>query len=533
MTGRTMPRTLLAMLILGALLALPLPIAGIAPAAAQSPCGTVDAIDYPLDPARFRPVYAFGVASSRYDGRYHAGEDWFGGRASTYGAPVRAIATGRVTYSAPLGWGLDKGIVILEHLLPDGTWWYSLYGHMEELNGVTFPPVFTCVEQGTIIGAIGRPRPAPHLHLEVRNFGSDSPGPGYWGTDPIYSGWQEPSKFIRNWQAWLNPAHAWHATLTDVSGPLYPAILRADNATLVFDDNRLKALNPAGQVLWRYIMADTLNVVGVLPYEDSILVADSGGIMQRWSLEGGFLEQWQIPSAANSAAFAWQNLLIVHNAETQELIAYGPDRAERWRVPEVLRPVATVMTDRLLGIASFRGEVTILGPDGRVYDRRTSDSATLLAPAPDGGLYARLGDGLWRVDATGTWQRLADTPSVHRASGALASLPDGRFFLYTGQTDRALYAYDATGALLWQTAPAGGGGRSFLLAEGGALVLADGQGTISVLSAASGAVCAELTTWGTRAAGAWAGPGPDGILRVHIADQMLGLDWAALTTGCN
>jgi murein DD-endopeptidase MepM/ murein hydrolase activator NlpD len=530
MTRSSMLRTLKTITILAALLG---PLwAGPIPAAAQSPCGTVDAIDYPLDPARFHPVYAFGVASSRYDGRYHAGEDWFGGRASTYGTPVQAIARGRVTYSAPLGWGLDKGVVILEHLMPDGTWWYSLYGHMEALEGYPFPAVFTCVEQGAIIGAIGRPRPAPHLHLETRDFGSDSPGPGYWGTDPIYSGWQDPSKFIRNWQAWLNPAHAWHADMTDVSGPLYPAIIRADHATIVFDDNRLKALNPVGQVLWRYIMADTLTVVGVMPSADGILVADYGGIMQRWSLEGGFIEQWQLPSDTNTTAFTWLNLLIIHNATTQELIAYGPDRAERWRVPDVQRPVATAMTNQLLGIASIRGGLAIIGPDGRVYDRQTLPGTALLAPAPEGGLYARTENGLWRVDASGTWQALAATPPVQRASSAFSSLPDGRFFLYTGQTGRTLHAYDATGALLWQTALAGARGRSFLLAEGGALVLADGQGTITVLNPASGAVCAELTTWGARAAGAWAGLGPDGILRVHLADQVLGLHFAALTSSC-
>ncbi len=504
-----------------------------APALAQGPCGVVDAIDYPLDPERFGIAYPFGQPSSRYDGRLHTGEDWFGGRATTYGSPVRAIAAGRVTYAAPFGWGRDKGVVILEHLMPDGTWWYSLYGHMEELNGYTFPAVFTCVERGAIIGAVGRPRPAPHLHFEIRNFGPDSPGPGYWGTDPVYSGWRNPSQFIQNWRAWLHPAHAWHAELTDDSGPRFPAIIRADNATIVFDDGRLKALNPAGAVLWRYIMAETLEIVAVTPYEGSILVADYGGILQRWSLEGGFIEQWRLPTTTNDAVFTWGNLLVVHDAASDTLIAYGPDRAERWRVPDIPRPVSVTPTDAVLGVMSIRGALTVLGPDGRIIDRATLRGAGDLTPALDGGLIVRSRSALWHVDPAGHWQRLADAPPVQQGTVALYSRADGRFFLYSGLADQTLYAYDAAGRLLWQTVLPDLKGRPFLLAEGDTLLLADGYGQVITVDLASGAVCDQLRVWGGRAADAWAALGPDGILRLHIADQMIGLKWAVLTDSCH
>ncbi len=503
-----------------------------APALAQGPCGVVDAIDYPLDTERFGIAYPFGHMSSRYDGRLHTGEDWFGGRATTYGSPVQAIARGRVTYAAPFGWGRDKGVVILEHLMPDGTWWYSLYGHLEALNGHTFPTVHTCVERGQVIGAIGRPRPAPHLHFEIRNFGPDSPGPGYWGTNPIYSGWRNPSQFIQNWRAWLHPAHAWHAELTDDSGPHYPAILRADNAAIVYDDGRLKALNPAGAVLWRYIIAETLEVVAVTPYQGDILVADYGGIMQRWSLEGGFIEQWRLPGTANDRVFTWGDLLITHDAEEEALIAYGPDRVERWRAPEIPRPVSVTTTDAMLGVMSIRGTLTLLGLDGRIIDRATLRGNGDLAPAPEGGLIVRSQSALWQVSTAGDWQRLADTPPVHRATTALYSLPDGRFFLFSGLTDQTLYAYDAAGRLLWQAALPEIKGRPFLLAEGDALLLADGYGQVLVVNVGSGTVCDQLRVWGGRASDAWAGLGPDGILRLHIADQMIGLKWATLTANC-
>lgn len=504
-----------------------------APAHAQGPCGTVDTLDTPLPADQFRVIYDFGVPSSRYDGRFHAGEDWFGTRAGTYGAPVQAIARGRVTYSAPLGWGLDKGVVIIEHLMPDGTWWYSMYGHMEELDGITFPTVFTCVDAGDVIGAIGRPRPAPHLHFEIRNFGPDSPGPGYWGTDPIYSGWRNPYKFILNWQAWLNPAHRWHADIADTAGPAYPFIVREDNVTVVYDNQRLKALNPNGQVLWRYIIPETLNVVGVMPYEGAVLVADYSGIMQRWALDGGFIDQWQIPTTTNTTAFTWQNLLIVHDSTANALVAYGPERTERWRVPDVARVVRVAHTDTMLGIASIRGALTLVGPDGRVYDRATLQKTPDLAPAPDGGMIVSSQTALWHVSTDGNWQRLADAPTTLIRNNSLFSLPDGRFFLINGSaTGRTLHAYAPDGNPLWAAGLRGRSSDPYLLGVDRQIVLADGYGTITLLDAASGQVCNEITFWGSRSAGAWATLGPDNVLRVHIADQVIGLDWATLQAPC-
>ncbi|MBN1963397.1 MAG: M23 family metallopeptidase, partial [Anaerolineae bacterium] len=146
----------------------------------------------------------YGLPSTRFDARYHAGDDWYGARGQTYGQPVQAIARGRVTYSAPWGWGRDKGVVIIEHAMPDGSTWYSLYGHMEEVGGVTFPALYSCVELGQVIGAVGHPRPAPHLHLEIRNFWPDTPGPGYYPVDPAVAGWTDPSRFIAEWRARLS-----------------------------------------------------------------------------------------------------------------------------------------------------------------------------------------------------------------------------------------------------------------------------------------------------------------------------------------
>ncbi len=523
---RSTRAVLLAVLLL-ALMALAAP----APAHAQGPCGAVDAIDPPLNPEQFRVVYRFGLPSSRFDGRYHAGDDWFGTRSTTYGAPVGAIARGRVTYSAPFGWGRDKGVVIIEHLMPDGSTWYSLYGHMEETDTISFPTVYTCVERGDIVGTIGRPRPAPHLHLEIRNFWPDSPGPGYWATDPTVSGWQDPSKFIANWQGWLNPAHRWHADITDEGGPQWPPIIRADGVTIVYDDGRLKALNTAGQVLWRYIMPEDLNVVGVLPYQDRILVAGTEGQMQLWSLEGGFVEAWQLPHRVNTTPLLWGDLLVVHTPE-DELIVYSPDRLERWRVSDVPRPKDVQATDRLLAVHAIRNVMTFIGIDGAVVSQARLRVPGDMAPAPDGGFYVRSQAALWHVRPDGAWDWLNDPPATGRIQSAMTSLPDGRFFAYSGSRDGILYAYDAAGQMRWSLPMPILQSTPVLFADGGGLLLADGNGGIALVGVDSGALCNHMSVWGSWRSAAWAGLGPDGVLRLHIADQVIGLDWASFAGGC-
>lgn len=169
---------------------------------APTTCPPVDEVEYPVDTTIFRLVQGYGTPSPRHQGRYHTGEDWSGPRGESYGQPVRAIASGRVTYSFPLGWGRDGGVIILEHTLPDGAVLYSQYGHITETDAVKFPVIDTCVEAGQVIAVIGDARPAPHLHFEIRvGGGADVPGPGYAWRYPDEDFWRAPSGFIERFRA--------------------------------------------------------------------------------------------------------------------------------------------------------------------------------------------------------------------------------------------------------------------------------------------------------------------------------------------
>ena len=179
---------------------------------AGAPCGVADWLDFPLDPPDGESARGgddFGVHRRRYDG-YHAGEDWWAGRRPGFGTLVYSIGHGMVTYAQPLGWGADQGIVILRHVLADGSTFLSFYGHLD-------PPSVTlrvgdCVARGDQVGRIGRPSTSPHLHFEIRSHMPTEPGGGYWAVDPTLAGWMPPSSTIWNYRMATLPGVQWART---------------------------------------------------------------------------------------------------------------------------------------------------------------------------------------------------------------------------------------------------------------------------------------------------------------------------------
>lgn len=196
--------------------ALPIAIAGDLQPQAVEPvpvegaqCGLVDTLDFPLAPPDAAEAYGggdFGRYRSRY-GLYHAGEDWRYQRGDSFGKPVYAIGHGVVTYAEPLGWGLDKGIVIIRHTFADGSTILSFYGHLDPPS-VTLK-IGSCVKRGQLIGSIGRPRTSPHLHFEIRTHMPDEPGRGYAPKDPSLYGWYAPSDYIWQRRIAASPGVLW------------------------------------------------------------------------------------------------------------------------------------------------------------------------------------------------------------------------------------------------------------------------------------------------------------------------------------
>lgn len=517
-----------------ALLALPLYLRwpGVLPLLAQPDCGVATTINPPVDTGFFRLVQAFGAPSPRHQGRYHTGDDWYGGRGSTYGQPVRAIAAGRVSYASPQGWGPDGGVVIIAHEFADGTTAYSMYGHLMESSTNPFPARLSCVRSGDIIGVIGDVRPAPHLHFEIRSSDGETPGPGYTTEDPRRSGWRQPSKFITNMRTWLLPAHQWHLMLGEPqaeAGPhVFPLVLN-DNSMLYLDGQVLRRATRDGRVLWRNTLERP--AVSITGFQGSPLLAYADGTMQVISIDGEPGTSWRLGhglAGPPMAAGGW----LIFPTDDEGLIAVAEDRrAILWELEEI--PLyrswyaASTANSFLLGLLTYDNELIVITHLGQVVSRVQLRDGASLADAGNGRLLAFTRGGLWEISSSGVWSLLREDLRGGGSSAVLRG-DDGRLYIFDGQE---LMAYNNSGQRLWSTPLPGIGGLARLSEPGNVLLLTSTYGNMAVISR-SGQVCGSAQIYGSDRSRQWHQLGSDGVLRLAVADQILGLDWPRFVGAC-
>ncbi len=515
--------------ILFVVLLLLLSFAGIQPTQAQQ-CGIADSIDYPVDTDIFQLVQDFEARSPRHQGRFHTGEDWYAGRENNYGIglPVVAAANGRVTYSAPGGWGRDGGVVILEHTFPDGSLLYTQYGHLQETDSARFPIRWSCVRAGEIIGAVGAVRPAPHLHFEVRNQNGTSPGPGYSWDAPFAEGWRRPVKALRNWQTWLTPAYRWRLDLADEAGPIAPPLELDDHSLLYLDANRLGRVTPDGRSLWRINLERT--GIALSDFDGLPLLTYSDGSMQRVNLDGTLSDRWETGIALAQPVLQSETLYI-YQTPTNALVAFGPNRqALLWRLENVQPVVRAVLAGQVIGVITAANEMLTLSLQGELLHTAQLREMGNLDVAPSGELRAYTYGGLWAILADGTWAVELPAAPAGGKSGAALHTANGDLYLYGS---RVLHAYTATQELRWEVRlPDSISGLTTLTDYGDVLLLTSNHGNIVALQKESGGVCGITQIFGTDRAHYWHRLGTDGILRVAVSDQILGLDWTAFLGGC-
>lgn len=499
------------------------------PAQAQDQCGVVTGISYPVDRGVFTLAQDFGVESPRHQGRYHTGEDLFGGRNASLGQPVRAIAAGLVTYSAPNGWGRDGGVVIIQHNFPDGSIAYSQYGHMQELNEYRFPPRYGCVKQGDIIGAVGNARPAPHVHFEIRINQPDVPGPGYSWEDPTVLGWRQPDRFVENWNAWLHSAHRWHLELTGDATLSAPPVILSDGSTAYLDGTRLRFATPDGRVLWRLNLERP--ALTVTEFEGVPLLTYPDGIMQRVNFDGSPGESWTTGTFLEGHSISAGDLLIFQTPGNM-LVAFGADRKTiAWQLSDVPPVIRAYAAPNLIGLITEDHQLLSLSLDGRLLDTAQLQDEGSLTGALGGNLLAYTQGGLWRIDDSGTWGvALENAPSGGKNSAALES-PDGALYVFT-EAEQSLNAYGVGGTPLWQVALPDVIGRAGLALYDKVLLLTTDMGTITAVQAGDGAVCGTTHVYGDARSRLWQQLGADGILRVASAGSITGFDWQTFIGGC-
>ena len=498
----------------------------VGPVRGQTQCGIADSISYPIDTTAFTLVQDFAAPSPRHQGRYHTGEDWYGGRGSSAGQPVRAIARGRVTYSAPLGWGRDGGVVIIEHTFPDGTVAYSQYGHMEQTATVNFPARLACIEKGEVIGVIGDNRPAPHIHFEIRVNQPDIPGPGYSWEDPQTVGWRSPRKFVTNWQGWLQPGYAWRVTLADEAGLSTPPLVLTDSSMLYLDGGALKRATADGRVLWRTILEKA--AMSITGFEGAPMLTFADGTIQQVSFEGQLQGNRATGIAVDGAPLMAGESPIFHTPDDGLVLFDAGWREVLWRLEGVPPFIRGQVTAETIGLVTTDQEMVTISRDGQMLDRAQLREMASLATAPDGSLMVYGHGGLWSVDDSGTWDLLMEDAPPGGESGAALVGANGTLYLFDGAV---LHAFDRDRVEQWQFSIPEVTGWTTLAHYGSILLLTSNHGHI-ISVRETGGVCNRAQIFGDDRMRAWHDLGDDGVLRVAVADQILGLDWQTFIGGC-
>jgi murein DD-endopeptidase MepM/ murein hydrolase activator NlpD len=522
---RLIPITLLVLLLL------PAPL----PARAQTQCGFADTFDFPLDPAAFTVTQDFGTPSSRHQGRFHTGEDWYAGRGATFGAPVRAIGTGRVTFSSPNGWGMDGGVIIIEHTLRDNTTLYSMYGHLTDQTGIHFPPLFSCVRIGDVLAAIGDARPAPHLHFEMRINQPDIPGAGYTFEDPVALGFRRPGKTILNIRARGVDGFRFAADLADETGALAPPVILRDDGLMLLDADRVIGLSRDGRVLWRTVLER--RAVALLPSgaDAALIVYTDGGVQP---IEpGGARGTARTTGTAFDSAPTIGGGRLVFPTPDGGLAAFDPAMtAPLWVRAGLGRAVRLAVTPLLVGMIIEDGRIlTLNAATGETIDTAMLREPGAIAPGRAGDLLVYTRGGLWSINSAGRWTlRQPDAPPGG-AAAALLEMPDGALYTFDGSVLRAY-----TPALVWEVALPPITGQVALAAfpvdparpESRIVLLTSGAGDIIAVRATDGGVCNRARVYGDARSATWAGVGADGVLRLHTADRVTGYTWRAFLGAC-
>lgn len=527
--GRARPATLLVQAILF-VVTLTIPAAS---AAAQPQCGTARAVQFPVDPAVFQLAQDFGAASPRHQGRFHTGEDWTLPNGAALGQVVYAPADGRVAFSSANAWGGDGGVIILEHTFPDGTVAYSMFGHLGEAGGISFPAALSCVRIGEPLATIADVRPAPHIHIEIRVGDNLTPGAGYTWDTPEAAGLRRPTKFLTNQALQLSAGYRWRVDLADEAGPFGAPVALDDLSLIYLDGDRVNRITSDGRLLWRTPL--TAPAVGLFPAAEGsgawIVYAD--GRWQRAARDGALGETLETGVPVARLLLTTPARRFVQAADGR-IAAFDAAGSLIWNTGDSLPPVIGVAIEPASGRLALMsrdaqggGGFLLLTADGETLDRAELAEPAPLAFAPGGALWTYTRGGLWWVDEAGAWSLADPAAAPGGASAALAFPATGERAQFDGQT---LTVYAPDGTPRWQAVTGAIAGPNALQALDGRLLLVSAHGELIGWRLSDGAECGRTRLWGGPSA--WAELGADGTLRAYIADQIAGLDWRAFTADC-
>lgn|SRR5690606_28518136 len=494
-----------------------------------APCGVVDAIDYPIDISDTleRGYDDFALYRARFGGN-HVGIDIGFDR---YSEPVYAAARGRVTYADPEGWDTEKGVVIVEHIFPDGSTAFTLYGHMEQTDTIFFPRVNSCVERGAVVGVIGHPsRGRPHLHYEIRNFNLGDGGPGYVTGNPTHAGWFHPLDFTELWRLRLTPAYIGAITFSDV--PTLPPIILDTGVFVVASGNALEGYVVPDTSLWR-VTADGV-ITGLVGLPGGRVVARTRSGQMLTLQDGRYLSVWTVTGPEAPLMAFGETLVFL--TDGGGVAAYTPNGERIWELPPLTSVVAAetdILPPRVTSFETNGSEIAVaisttsevswrlLDTSGRLIEESFFERNPVLAPIPNDGWLALDGATLYRINNGGERTELATITPEPGSFARMVASADGSSYIYADDPETTLMALDPQGEVRWQIEyPFPTGVLPPLLAVGRGCLLysLDVDGTFNVFSTADGSLVNQRKVY---AGGIQSGSPRARLLRADEFDRVM------------
>lgn len=446
----------------------------------DNPCGIVDILDFPLDPPDADEVMFggqdFGRFRRRYDG-YHTGEDWWKNRGrSNFGVPVYSIGHGTITFAESLGWGRDKGVIIIRHHFSDGSEVLSFYGHLDP-SSVNLE-AGACVSRGDQIGRIGDPTSGPHLHFEIRTHMPYETGGGYWANDPEERGWKPPTKYILDNRNSAAPGVQWYRPISE--GIASSIGVYDEHTFLTIENGRMVAINiEDGTLRWQLSDPDSLDTALLDQTRDMIYLADRRGNIaalqlqhigeSNEELELELLEMWAVDLDAIGGA----DLLPLPEGGVvifvgHSIYAFSEDGQLLWRHEARIQPRSWIQFENQTILSS-------VGRDGSLWSldefgiRPWSDSRSgkLLNQGDQSFLYGSEGIYLLDVENQSTELHYQLPRSFLGLGDGIVIPEDGLLLAHRDLEDERLILLQNGNKQVWQRSYSQlSGGRSKLVESG-------------------------------------------------------------------
>jgi murein DD-endopeptidase MepM/ murein hydrolase activator NlpD len=389
---------------------------------------------------------------------------------------VYSIGHGAVTYAAPLGWGGDKGTIVVRHVFPDGSTVLSFYGHLDPPSVVL--NAGECVTRGEQIGRVGRPISPPHLHFEIRTHMPNEPGPGYWSSDPALAGWKAPSEFIWDYRLAASPGVLWSRPFS-VWGTREVAMLDRDTFVAIEDYELIGIDVLDGSLRW--------SQAGSMSASSAVVGADGAALYT--ANYSGRLEAFRRtePDATSGSPLTttWKVKLEASGPVTLMPLPGGGVVASFRQKTFALSAVGTLLWERDALARPFdwalAGEQLIFSTAGDEAALCMADASGLTAwPVSLYGHLAVADGRIWVYGEEGVHRLAPETLSTELVYalplgllqwGDMVPLPDGGVLLtHSDAFDRRLIVLDGDGALRWERSYA-----SFVQGYEQRLLVLDGQ----------------------------------------------------------